>query len=97
MVRSVGLKQPGACFLICFRHVRCSTNVQTRPRALNKVAQHHSVGLCLASYPWAACITRFARTRISLIEYLRTTGFAIVVTLLVLELKVPSLQAIITA
>jgi hypothetical protein len=38
MVRRIGLKQPGICFLICFRNVRCATNVQPCPRALNKVA-----------------------------------------------------------
>src|ERR1700730_5317118 len=63
-------------FLIRFRNVRCSTNVQSCPRALNKVAQRHSVWLGLASCPRAACITRFARARISLIEYLRTTILA---------------------
>src|SRR5260370_8465970 len=41
-----------------------------------RVTQRHSVWLGLAICPRAACITRFARARISLTEYLRTTILA---------------------
>jgi len=47
LVRRIGLKQPGICFLTCFRHVRCSMFVHPCPRALNKVAQKSRTGCLL--------------------------------------------------